>query len=115
MVVPSFFSPNSVFTEGFLRSEFRPGARSRCPACASILRGTYRRIAMLYDVEDRFDCAGSHKMRRASKHLAWYLPLHRDVVRCRSAFRLRRLAQNEARECGRELFAWFFPEPRDVV
>ena len=32
-----------------------------------------------------------------------------------SAFRLRRLAQNEAREFGREHFAWYLPLNRDVV
>ena len=40
--------------------------------------------------------------RPGREHFARYLPQNHDVV----AFRLRRLAENEARESGREHFAW---------
>ena len=44
------------------------GSHKMRPAslAASILRGIYCKIVMLYDVEVGYDCAGSRKMRPAS-------------------------------------------------
>ena len=83
---------------------------------ASTLRGIYHKIMMLYDVEVRFDCAGSHTMRPPSLSASTLRGIDRNIVMLSDVeVRFDRLAHNEAPEFVREHCAGHLPQNRDVV
>ena len=110
-----FFRKQCVYTKSSGVREKRPWCQIEVPALSAsvFLRGICRRFVLLLDVEVRFDCAGSRKVRcrllsasvlRVCNYRRFVLLL--DVeVRFDSA-------QSEVSTSVRERFAWYVPQIR---